>query len=92
MTKPRARTILSIITVVGYILITGGFFAVLFLGDKIGVPEGNLSTQFMGMFGIVIGNWGALMLMVYTFNFGTSRGSQDKGETQNEILKQLGKG
>ena len=88
--KPQARTILSIVTVVGYILITGGFFAVLFFGDDIAVLKGDVGKQFLGMFGIVIGNWGAVMLMVFTFNFGTSRGSQEKGETQNQILKQLG--
>ena len=89
--KPQTRTILSIVTVVGYILITAGFFAAMFFGDTIKIPEGDFAKQFFGMFGIVIGNWGALMLMVFTFNFGTSRGSQDKGDVQNKILEQLGK-
>jgi len=90
MTKPRARTILAVVSVAGYILLTGAFFTVLFFGSRINLPDGELGKQIIGMLGMIVGTWNAVMLMVYTFNYGTSQGSQDKGDVQNEILKKIG--
>ena len=86
--KPKARTILAVVSIVGYIFITGGFFYLLSSGN-VTIPEGNLGLQFIGMFGQVIGTWGAIMLMVFTFNFGTSQGSVDKGIAQREMVEKL---
>ena len=84
--KFKARTVLAFVAIIGYILITGGFFYLLSSG-RVAIPEGDLGKQLIGMFGLVIGNWGAIMLMVFTFNFGTSQGSVDKGVINKEIVE-----
>ena len=88
--KFKARTVLAFVAIIGYILITGGFFYMLSSG-RVSIPEGDLGMQLIGMFGLVIGNWGAIMLMVFTFNFGTSQGSVDKGIAQKEMIEKLPK-
>ena len=87
--KPQARTVLAMVAVIGFILVTGGFFSILLFGDKITLPEGEIGKQIIGMLGLVVGTWNAAMLMVFTFNFGSSKGSQDKGDTQNKILERV---
>ena len=76
--KLQARTVLAIISVVGYILITASFGVVLFFGDEIKLPDGDLGKQIVGMLGMIVGTWNAAILMVYTFHYGSSQGSKDK--------------
>lgn len=96
MNKSVARRILGIIGVVGYILLTGGFFAIMFFGDKVNLPEGQLGTQIVGMFGMIVGTWTAFFTAIYMFSFGTSQGSKDANdvvkkvvEDGNEVVKKM---
>ena len=84
MTKLKARSVLAITAVVGYILLTIGFFVVLFAGSKVSLPAGDLGIQIIGMVGMVVGTWGTLIGLVFTFHFGTSQSSAEK----NEIIKE----
>jgi len=87
MTKLKARTVLAFISVVGYILITISFGVVLFLGDQVTLPDGDIGKQIIGMLGMIVGTWNAAILMVYTFHYGTTQGSSEHSETIKEVLK-----
>jgi hypothetical protein len=87
MTIPRARTTLAFVSVIGYIIITVGFFVLLYSGDRVSLPDGELGKQIIGMLGLVVGNWGAIVLLVFTFHYGTSQSSADKNEIIKESLK-----
>ncbi len=78
MKNLKARTVLAFISVFGYILLTIGFFTVLFLGDRVQLPTGDIGKQIIGMLGMVVGTWGTLMGLVFTFHFGSSQGSDEK--------------
>ncbi len=86
MNKPKARTVLAFVAVVGYIILTAGFFGILFFGDKIEVPGGEIGNQVIGMLGMVVGTWGTLIGLVFTFFYGTSQGSVDKTELLKEKM------
>ena len=86
---PRARTVLAIVSVLGYILITGGFFAILFSGDRIDLPEGDVGKQIIGMLGMIVGTWNAALLMMYTFHFGSSQGSNEKNEAVRNLTRRV---
>lgn len=81
-----ARKILSILAIIGYVFLTGGFFVLLFFGDQVKLPAGQLGNQIVGMLGMVVGTWTSCFTMIFTFNFGTSQGSQDKGDLIKEKL------
>ena len=85
--KPKARVILAFVAISGYILLTAGFFVVLFLGNRVSLPEGQLGLQIIGMLGMIVGTWGGLIGMVFQFNYGTSQGSVDKGVAQSEMIQ-----
>ena len=87
MTKIKARTVLAFVAIVGYILITLGFFVVLFFGQNVSLPEGELGKQIIGMFGLVVGNWGGLIMLVFMYNYGTTQGSSEKNEAINQALR-----
>jgi hypothetical protein len=80
MTIPKARTVLAFVFIIGYIVITGAFFGVLFFSERVGLPEGEVGKQIIGMLGLVVGTWNAGTMMILTFNYGTSQGSVDKGK------------
>jgi hypothetical protein len=84
--RAKARAVLAFVMIVGFILVTGAFFAVLFFGDHIGLPEGDMGKQIIGMLGLVVGTWNAGTLMVLTFHFGTSQGSVDKNKLIDKEL------
>ena len=85
MNLPKARTVLSVISIFGYISITVAFFLVLFYGEQLNLPAGDLGKQIIGMLGLVIGTWNAALLMVFTFHFGSSEGSNIK----DDIIKKM---
>ncbi len=85
--KATARTVLSFVFVVGYILITGGFFFLLFAGDKVGLPSGKLGESIIGMLGLVVGTWNSGLMLILTFNFGTSKSSADKNQVIEKALE-----
>ena len=85
--KQKSRVVLAFVAIIGYILLTAGFFVVLFFGNRVSVPEGQLGLQIIGMLGMIVGTWGGLIAMVFQFNYGTSQGSVDKGETANKLLE-----
>ena len=87
MTKIRARTVLAFVAVIGFIMVTAGFFIYLFYGGSVALPEGDLGKQIIGMLGLIIGTWNAGILMVLTFHFGTSQGSVDKNEMVKKALE-----
>lgn len=89
MQKIKARSILAFVAVIGYILITAGFFVLLFAGDRINIPEGDVGKQLIGMFGLVIGNWGGWISLVFVFSYGTTQGSSEKTETINQVLRNV---
>lgn len=86
---PRARTVLAVVSVLGYILITGGFFAILFFGEKVELPEGDIGKQIVGMLGMVVGTWNAALMMMYTFHFGSSQGETDKTEMVRNLSRRV---
>ena len=85
MTKLKARTVLGFVSIIGYILITGGFFIILFFGEQVKMPSGDLGKQIIGMLGLVVGTWNAALLMVFTFHFGSSEGSKAKDDLMNKL-------
>lgn len=87
MTKLKARTVLAFVAVIGFIMVTAGFFIYLFLGGSVKLPEGDLGKQIIGMLGLIIGTWNAGILMVLTFHFGTSQSSADKNEIVKKALE-----
>jgi len=87
MTKIRARTVLAFVAVIGFIMVTAGFFVYLFYGGSVVLPEGDLGKQIIGMLGLIIGTWNAGILMVLTFHFGTSQSSADKNEIVKKALE-----
>ena len=82
---PKARTVLAVISIVSYILVTTGFFILLLFGGEMKLPEGDLGKQIIGMLGMIVGTWNSALLMVFAFHYGTSQGSTDK----NEMVKNL---
>ena len=78
MNLPKARTVLAVVSVIGYIAITAAFFVVLFYGGKVGLPDGDLGKQIVGMLGLVVGTWNAEFLMIITYHYGSSEGSTAK--------------
>lgn len=87
-TKSRAKTILAIISVGGYILITIAFVSILFFfGDQIKIPEGQVGLQIVGMVGMLVGTWNAAMMLVYTYFYGTSEGSSNKTDIMKQQLE-----
>lgn len=87
MTLPKARTVLAVISVIGYILITGGFFYALFGDVNVEIFSGETGKQLLGMFGMVVGTWGSIMGFVFTFHFGTSQSSSDKNDIVKKALE-----
>ena len=84
---PKARTVLAFVSVIGFIFVTAGFFYVLFAGEKVVLPDGDLGKQIIGMLGLVVGTWNAALLMIMTFFFGTSQSSADKNEIVKKALE-----
>jgi len=88
MTLPKTRTVLAVVSVIGYISITAAFFVVIFYGGEIGIGEGELSKQIIGMLGLVIGTWNAAFLMIITYHYGSSEGSTAKsGIIEKKLLE-----
>ena len=78
--KPQARTVLAVISVVGFILLTISFFFLMFYSDRLSIPENGIGNRLIGMFGMVVGIWNTAFATVINFNFGSSQGSKDKQE------------
>jgi NADH:ubiquinone oxidoreductase subunit 6 (subunit J) len=87
MRAPKARTVLAVIAVIGYIMITIGFYVLLFNGSKVELPEGDLGKAIIGMLGQVVGTWTALITLAFTFSFSTSQSSSDKNELVKKALE-----
>lgn len=87
MKTPTARTVLSFVFVIGYIIITGGFFFLLFAGERVVLPPGKLGESIIGMLGLVVGTWNSGLMLILTFNFGTSKSSADKNDIVKKALE-----
>ena len=87
MPKIKARTVLAVIAIVGYILLTACFFGQLFFGSKVEVPEGDFGKQIVGMLGMIVGTWGSNMAIVFMFYFGTTQSSGEKNKTVELALR-----
>lgn len=74
----NSQRVIAIVGVVGFIMVTGAFFAVIFIPQTINLPEGDLGKQIIGMLGMVTGTWNSLVLLIYNWNFSSSKGSSDK--------------
>jgi len=88
MNLPKARTVLAFVMIIGFIFVTGAFFAVLFFGKHAGIPEGDLGKQIIGMLGLVVGTWNAGTLMVLGYHFATSQSSAEKNLLVQKALEQ----
>ena len=89
--KPRAKTILAVIIIIGYILITASFGIVLFFGDQIKLPDGEIGKQIVGMLGMIVGTWNAAVMIIVTYNYGSSQSSSDKNELVKKAIEKESK-
>lgn len=89
LTKFQARTVLGIIGVSGFILLTASFVFMIFFMKGASLPEGDLGKQIIGMFGMVVGIWNSAFSMIMSFHFGSSQGSKDKEDAQSALLKEI---
>ena len=87
MNIPKARTVLAFVGIIGFIFVTGGFFLILFAGERVGIPEGDLGKQIIGMLGLVVGAWISIALNIVNFHFSTSQSSAEKNEIMKKALE-----
>jgi len=86
MNLPRAKTTLAFVVVAGYIIITAGFFIIMYT-PTVSLPEGDLGKQIIGMLGLVVGTWNAGVMLILTYHFGSSQSSADKNKLIEEVIK-----
>jgi len=87
MSLPKARTVLAFVGIIGFISVTAGFFIILYGGDKVSLPDGDLGKQIIGMLGLIVGTWISIALNIVGFHFNTSQSSQDKNEIVKKALE-----
>ena len=86
MTLPKARTVLAFVGIIGFIAVTAGFFIILYGGDKVSLPDGDLGKQIIGMLGLIVGTWISIALNIVNYHFSTSQSSNEKNKLVEKAL------